>query len=80
MSTASIQYDDGIRVVQLIPAAQARRPGDFNTLRLGLERWLGHPIDWSSLPAPIVPLLPDETLVTWNVRAFLYYLRCDNIA
>jgi len=68
MDTADIRYDDGDRVVRLTPAVHAPRPTFFDSLRLGLEGRLGHPVDWAPFPAPTLQLQPGQTLVTWKVR------------
>lgn len=62
------RYHDGIREVAFIPGSNVRPLTRTECFRYSMERWLGHPLDWS----PFYPLPPlcnalDDVVVSWKV-------------
>ncbi|KAF5592203.1 serine threonine kinase [Fusarium subglutinans] len=61
----NISYNDGVRVVQFIPAQRLVR-SRFNTLRLKIEEWTGRPIDWAPFRQPLPRLNAGGYMATWK--------------
>ncbi|KAF4496829.1 serine threonine kinase [Fusarium agapanthi] len=61
----NISYNDGVRVVQFVPAHRLARSG-FDTLRLKMEEWTGRPIDWAPFRQPLPRLDAGGYMATWK--------------
>ncbi|KAL2673994.1 hypothetical protein Neosp_012440 [[Neocosmospora] mangrovei] len=48
----NISFDDGLRLVRFTPADRMSPLTRIETLRLGLQKWIGRTVDWGSSPSP----------------------------
>ncbi|SCO53165.1 uncharacterized protein FFMR_11394 [Fusarium fujikuroi] len=60
-----INFNDGVRVVQFVPADRLAR-SHFDALRLKIEEWTGRPIDWAPFRQPLPRLDAGGYMATWK--------------
>ncbi|RKL28355.1 hypothetical protein BFJ72_g12586 [Fusarium proliferatum] len=60
-----INFNDGVRVVQFVPADRLAR-SRFDALRLKIEEWTGRPIDWAPFRQPLPRLDAGGYMATWK--------------
>lgn len=63
-----LDYDDGLRIVKMIPEDRAPKAAFFDRLRLRIENWVQCPVDWTPLPPVVEEGKPSETIINWKVR------------
>ncbi|KAF5644454.1 serine threonine kinase [Fusarium sp. NRRL 52700] len=61
----NISYNDGVRVVQFVPAHRLVR-SRFDTTRLKIEEWIGRPIDWAPFHQPLPRLDAGGYTAAWK--------------
>ncbi|CVL12815.1 uncharacterized protein FPRN_09895 [Fusarium proliferatum] len=60
-----INFNDGVRVVQFVPADRLAR-SRFDALRLKIEELTGRPIDWAPFRQPLLRLDAGGYVATWK--------------
>ncbi|RSL58999.1 hypothetical protein CEP54_007471 [Fusarium duplospermum] len=60
----NINFDDGLRLVRFTPADRMSPLSRIETLRLGIEEWVGRTVDWRPFPRPRPKLASVEAGIT----------------